>query len=188
MPKQTKYVYKKGELGSLINKETIKEEIDLDVELDRIDDDSRDENPYKELIVNNAIEVENALSQMEQWLIPSNIINCVQCSKNSRDFYNMAVKPVDNGKHSLVLKGKNNEDMSLRIDLIETLKGQPSYRSKEEYLDRYEGVTSEVLNTTRFDKSTDLSTTYLGKFRMTQGDDLNVEERFLITEQGYTVG
>ena len=58
---------------------------------------------------------------------------------------------------------------------------------KEEYLDRYEGVISEVLNT-RFDKSTHLSTTYSGKFRMTQGDDLNVEERFLITEQGYTVG
>ena len=30
-PKQTKYVYKKVELGSLINKETIKEETDLDV-------------------------------------------------------------------------------------------------------------------------------------------------------------
>ena len=62
MPKQTKYIYKKVELGSLINKEAIKEEIDLDTELHRVDDDSRDENPYKELIVNNAIKVENALS------------------------------------------------------------------------------------------------------------------------------
>ena len=62
MPKQTKYIYKKVELGSLINKETIKEEIDLDTELRRVDDDSRDENPYKELIVNNAIKVESALS------------------------------------------------------------------------------------------------------------------------------
>ena len=66
MPKQTKYVYKKVELGSLINKETIKEEIDFDAELDRIDDDSGDKNPYKELIVNNAIKIESALSQMEQ--------------------------------------------------------------------------------------------------------------------------
>ena len=31
MPKQMKYVHKKVELGSLINKETIKEEKDLDV-------------------------------------------------------------------------------------------------------------------------------------------------------------
>ena len=59
---------------------------------------------------------------------------------------------------------------------------------KEEYLDRYEGVISEILNTTRFDENTDLSTTYLGKLRMTWGDNLNVEERFPITEQGYTVG
>ena len=41
--KQIKYIYKKVELGSLINKETIKEEIDLDAELDRVDDNSRDE-------------------------------------------------------------------------------------------------------------------------------------------------
>ena len=84
MPKQIKYVYKKVELGSLINKETIKEEIDLDMELDRVDNDSQDENPYKELIVNNAIKVENALSQMEQWLILSHIINYVQYRKNPK--------------------------------------------------------------------------------------------------------
>ena len=34
---------------------------------------------------------------------------------------------------------------------------------KEEYLDVYEGIQSEILNTTRFDKNSDLSTTYLGK-------------------------
>ena len=54
-PKQTRYIYKKVELGSLINKKTIKEEIDLDVDLNRLDDDSTNENPYKELLVNNAI-------------------------------------------------------------------------------------------------------------------------------------
>ena len=187
-PKQIKYIYKKVELGSLINKETIKEEIDLDVALDRGDDDSRDGNPYKELMVNDGIKVENALSHMEQWLILSNIINYIQYSKNPKDFYTMTIKPVNNGKCNLTLKDKNKEDMSLRIDLIDISKSQPSYRSKEEYLDRYEGVISEILNTTRFDENTDLSTTYLGKLRMTQGDNLNEEERFLITEQGYTVG
>ena len=29
---------------------------------------------------------------------------------------------------------------------------------------------------------------YLGKLRMTQGDNFNVKERFLIMEQGYTGG
>ena len=66
MPKQTKYIYNKVELGSLINKKTIKEEIDSDMELDRIDDNSRDKNLYKELILNNAIKIKSALSQMEQ--------------------------------------------------------------------------------------------------------------------------
>ena len=51
---QTYFVYKKVELGSLINKNTIKEGLDADAELDRMDDNSGDENPYKELIVSNA--------------------------------------------------------------------------------------------------------------------------------------
>ena len=52
-PKQTEYIYKKVELGSLINKDMIKEEMDSDVELDKIDDNSEDENLYRELIFNN---------------------------------------------------------------------------------------------------------------------------------------
>ena len=43
--KQTEYIYKKVESGSLIKKNTMKEQIDQDVELDRIDDNSGDENP-----------------------------------------------------------------------------------------------------------------------------------------------
>ena len=73
--KQTEYIYKKVELGSLINKDTIKEEIDSDVELDKIDNNSGDENLYKELIVNNASKIENMLSQMEQRYILSHVIN-----------------------------------------------------------------------------------------------------------------
>ena len=121
MSKQTTYIYKLVELGSLINKEIIKEEIDLDMELDRVDDDSRDENLYKELIVNNAIKIENAIPQMEQWLILSNIINYVQYSKNPKDFCTMTVKPVNNDKHSLASKDRNEDNMSLRIDLTDIL-------------------------------------------------------------------
>ena len=36
----------------------------------------------------------------------------------------------------------------------------------EEYLERYKGVKSEILNTTRFDENLDLSMTYLGKTNM----------------------
>ena len=77
MPQQTYFIYKKVELGSLINKETIREELDSEVELNKIDDNSKDENLYREFIVNNACKIENTLSQMEQWSNLSNIINYV---------------------------------------------------------------------------------------------------------------
>ena len=79
--KQADYIYRKVELGSLINKNTIKEEIDPDVELGKLDNNSGDENPYREPIVNNAGKIENMLSQMEQWSILSNVINYLQYSK-----------------------------------------------------------------------------------------------------------
>ena len=40
-------------------------------------------------------------------------------------------------------------------DILEKLKG--------EYLDVYEGIQSEILNTTRLDENSDLSTAFLGK-------------------------
>ena len=53
-PRQTNFTYKKVELGSLTNKNTVKEELDADTELDRMDDNNREENPCKDLVVNNA--------------------------------------------------------------------------------------------------------------------------------------
>ena len=46
-PQQTDFIYKKVELGSLINKNMIKEELDAGIELDRMDDNSGDEDPYR---------------------------------------------------------------------------------------------------------------------------------------------
>ena len=140
----------------------IKEEIDSDTELNRIDDDSGDENPYRELIANNASRIENILSQMEQWSIFSNVINYVQYNKNPKDFHKMTIIPVNNRKFSKLMKDRDKDKLSLRMDLTDNLD-----RSKGECLDRYEGVKSEILNTTRFNENTDLSTTYLGKNRMT---------------------
>ena len=56
-PKQTEYICRKVELGSLISKNTIKEEIDSDIELDKMDFTSGVENPYRELIVINASKI-----------------------------------------------------------------------------------------------------------------------------------
>ena len=66
--KQAGYICKKVETGNLIDKDMIRLEMIQDVELDRIDDTSGDENPYRELIVNNAGRIESNLFQMEQWI------------------------------------------------------------------------------------------------------------------------
>ena len=59
---------------------------------------------------------------------------------------------------------------------------------KEEYLDVYKGIQSEILNTTAFDKNSDLSTTYLGKSDRSKNNKIKAEESFPISEQGYTLG
>ena len=89
---QADYIYQKVELGRLINRNTMKEEIDPDVELDRMDNDSGDENAYRKLIVNNAGKIETTLSQMKQWSVLSNVINYVQYSKNPNNFHTMLIK------------------------------------------------------------------------------------------------
>ena len=84
--KHENYVYRKVESGNLINKNTMRQEIDQDIELDKMDDTSGDKNLYRELIVNNAGKTETTLSQMEQWSIFSNIINYVQYNKQPKTF------------------------------------------------------------------------------------------------------
>ena len=59
---------------------------------------------------------------------------------------------------------------------------------KEAYFDRYEGVQSEISQATRFNESTDLSTTYLGRINQTRKSVIKAEESFPISGQGYTVG
>ena len=84
--KQANYIYRKVESGNLINKNTMRQEIDQDIELDKMDNTSGDENLYRDLIVNNACKIETTLSQMEQWSILSNIINNVQYDKHPQTF------------------------------------------------------------------------------------------------------
>ena len=52
----------------------------------------------------------------------------------------------------------------------------------------YEGIQSEIVNTTRFNENSDLSTTYLGILNKTRNDKLKAEESFPISGHGYTLG
>ena len=51
---QANYVYKKTELGEVINTETSQQELEHEKQLNRIDGTNREIHLYKELIVNNA--------------------------------------------------------------------------------------------------------------------------------------
>ena len=89
----------------------MKDEIDPDVKLNKMDDNNGDENPYRELIVNNAGKIENILSQMEQWSILSNVINYVQYSKNPQNFHVMSCKPINKNKNNIG-RGQGEKDGS----------------------------------------------------------------------------
>ena len=52
----------------------IEQETEQERQLNKIDDTSREINPYQELIVNNAEKIEPLMTQMEQWSIISNVL------------------------------------------------------------------------------------------------------------------
>ena len=59
---------------------------------------------------------------------------------------------------------------------------------KYEYFDKYDGISVGISQATKFDESTDLSTTYLGKTDMTRDMIIKAEGKFPISGQGYTNG
>ena len=61
--------------------------------------------------------------------------------------------------------------------------GDTPEKLKEEYLDVYKGIQSEILSTTKFDENSDVSTTYLGREYMIKNSKIMAEESFLISEQ-----
>ena len=65
MEEQARHVYKKVESGNMININTLKQEIEQDQELSKLDNTRGEINPCRELIVNNAEKIETVLSQIE---------------------------------------------------------------------------------------------------------------------------
>ena len=126
---QASYVYKKTELGKVINKETLWQEVGHKRQIHRIDDTSREINPYKELIVNNAEKIEPLLVQMEQWSFISNILNYTQYDRHPKNHHSLGISAVN--------KGKNNLDMKEKRNITELDFGPMPNILKEEYLDMY---------------------------------------------------
>ena len=130
------------------------QEIQQERELNRIDDTSGETNPYKELIVNNAEKIEPLLTQMEQWSIPSNALNHIKYHRYPKNYDRSGISMVNTC-------GKNPCAKEEEKDILELDFGQMLDILREEYLDVYNCIQSEIINITRFDEYSDLSTAYL---------------------------
>ena len=72
---------------------------------------------------------------MAHWSILSNVINYMQYNTNPKNFHSMIIKPVNTNRINKEIEGKDKNESLLRVNLADV-----SDRSREEYLDRYEGI------------------------------------------------
>ena len=85
------------------------------------------------------------------------MLNYIHYDKHPKN----AVNVYKNGSDAKNEKGMVEIDFGITMDIL-----------KEEYLDIYKGIQSEIVSTTRFDENSDLSTTYLGKSDRSKNDKL----------------
>ena len=120
------------------------------------------------------------MTQMEQWSILSNVLNYIQYHRHPKNYHNLSINAVN--------KYKNSCDTGKERDIVELDFAVMLKILWEEYLDVYEGIQSEVVNTISIDENLDLSTTYLGRSGRAKSDKLKAEESFPISGQGYMLG
>ena len=137
-------------------------------------------NPYQKAISNTSPKDENKIEQMINWSIFSAKIRYIDSCMNMMP--RLTIRPLEEKKHRKLFRPLEVKENPI-IDII-----FDEDRIKEMYFDKYDGVQSEISQETRFDESTDLSTTYLGKVDQTRKSVIRAEEGFPISGQGYTVG
>ena len=93
-----------------------------------MDDTSRETNPYKELVVNNAEKIEPLMTQMEQWSILSNVLNYVQHSRLHSMNHMLDIKAVDKYKYRPDTDKREFKELDF---------GATPQKLQEEYMDIY---------------------------------------------------
>ena len=119
------------------------------------------------------------MTSMEQWPILSNVLNYIQHDRHYTMNHTFTVKAMN--------KYRSNPETKEEKEFIGVDFGSMQHKLCKEYLDLYECIQSEIVNTTRFDDNSDLGTTYLGRSDKERNDKLKAEESFLITEHGHTL-
>ena len=131
----------------------IQQEVEQEKQLNKLDNDSGEENPYRELIINNAEKIEVQKTQMEQWSILSNMLNYVQHSQLNSMNHSLDIKPVNKYKTQ-----SNDSHSSFDKEFREVDFGKTLQNLQEEYLDVYKGIQSDIVSLNRFDENSDIST------------------------------
>ena len=97
---------------------------------------------------------------------------------NSMD-HSLSICPVNRSKMK-----PNDSFSSFGKEFREVDFGTNSQNLQAKYLDMYEGIQLDIVNSSRFDKNSDISTTYLGKIGQEESQDkLKAEESFPISEK-----
>ena len=112
-------------------------------------------NPHQKVISNANPRDKNRIEQMINWSIFSEKIRYVDSCMNVTP--RLTIRPLEEKKHRKLFS-----TLEIKKDQIPNMIFEEN-KVKEAYFDRYEGVQSEISQATRFDKSTDISTTYLGR-------------------------
>ena len=181
---QAKQIYKEIEKNETINIQIVNQGIkdESKVRNKQVDEEDTyiDVNPYQKAISNASPKDENKIEQMINQSIFSNKIRYVDSCMNIMP--RLMKRPLEEKKHrklfsSLEVKEDQIPDILFDEDRI-----------RETYFDKYNGVQSEIYQETRFDESTDLSATYLGKVDQTRKCVIRAEESFPNSGQGYTLG
>ena len=137
-------------------------------------------NLYQKAISNADFRDENKVEQMINWSIFNDKIRYIDSCINVTP--NVTIRPLEEKKHRGLFS-----TLEIQEDQIPEMIFDEN-KVKEAYFDRYEGVQSEISQVARFDKCTDLNTTYLGKINQTRKSVIRAEESFPISGQGNTMG
>ena len=119
--------------------------------------------------------------QMEYWSLLSANVKYVQHDKEPKTAHDLDVETFNYIHHKKMYNTLKGEERQM-LDMVF---GDNPDLLKTNYFDMYEGVHADVVYSTRFYESSDLSTTYLGRTRETK---VKAVEKFPISGQGFTMG
>ena len=171
---QATQIYEEVENNELINIQTTSQGITNERKFRKGQEKEEDiymiENPYQKAITNVNFKDENRIEQMINWSVFSNKIRYVNFSMNETP--KLTIRPLEEKKHRRLFSTLEIQEDQVPEMIFEENK------VKEAYFDRCEGVQSEISQVTRFDESTDLSMTYLGRINQTRKSVIRKRRKF----------